>query len=112
MENKMKLTLLIALILSTVWSGLTLAAANSSNASGKDIFVTKSVVKTNRNNLVNINLADLNSFTTLKGISKKRATTIIAYRNANGNFQSVEDLTKVKGLSKKVVDANRARLVV
>lgn len=52
---------------------------------------------------VNINTADEKTLMKVKGIGKKRAKAIVAYREKNGNFKSVEDLAKVKGVGKAFV---------
>lgn len=49
-------------------------------------------------NKVNINTADETLLTTLPSIGKTRALAIIEYRNKNGNFSSIEDITKVSGI--------------
>ncbi len=43
----------------------------------------------------------------VKGIGEKKAAAIIRYREQNGPFSSVDDLTKVKGIGQKTVEANR-----
>ena len=48
--------------------------------------------------LVNINTATLNELTALPGIGEAKANQIIAYREANGNFSSIEDIKKVSGI--------------
>jgi len=50
---------------------------------------------------VNINTADEAALTSVKGIGKSRAKAILAYREKNGAFKSVDDLTKVKGIKEK-----------
>ncbi len=64
--------------------------------------------------VVNINTADANTIADahLKGIAKKRAEAIVAYRQQHGPFKSVDDLKNIKGLSQKYIDANRDRLTV
>ena len=58
--------------------------------------------------LVNVNKADAKTLSMeLKGIGLKKATAIVAYRDLNGAFESVEDLTKVKGISDKTIEKNR-----
>lgn len=52
--------------------------------------------------LVNINEADAKTLMTVKGIDAKTANAIVDYRTKNGSFKSVEDLTKVKGMTKKL----------
>ena len=52
---------------------------------------------------VNINTADEAALTSVKGIGKSKAKAIIAYREQNGAFKSVDDLTKVKGIKEKAL---------
>lgn len=52
---------------------------------------------------VNINTADEAALTSVKGIGKSKAKAIIAYREQNGAFTSVDDLTKVKGIKEKAL---------
>ena len=55
------------------------------NGSGKD-------------GLVDINTADAAELMTLPGIGQTRADAIVAYRQQNGKFQSIEDIMKVDGI--------------
>jgi len=50
---------------------------------------------------VNINTANADELATLAGIGKVKAEAIVTYRSTNGNFKTVEDLTKVKGIGSK-----------
>lgn len=60
---------------------------------------------------VNINLADAQTLAdTLKGIGLKRAKAIVAYREANGLFASVDDLKKVKGVGESIIQKNIDRI--
>lgn len=62
---------------------------------------------------VNINTADAQQIkTVLKMIGKKRAEAIVEYRNQHGPFQSIDDLTKVKGISKQVVEKNKDKILL
>ncbi len=62
---------------------------------------------------VNINTADAETLAAeLKGIGLKRAKAILAYRNEHGPFKSVDDLVKIRGISKRIVDQNREKMVV
>lgn len=47
---------------------------------------------------VNINTADLAELDTIPEVGPSTAAKIIAYREANGNFQTIEDIMKVSGI--------------
>lgn len=51
-----------------------------------------------KSNLVNINTATVAELTTVSGIGESRALAIIAYREKNGNFSSIEEIKKVDGI--------------
>jgi competence protein ComEA len=61
---------------------------------------------------VNINTADETALTSVKGIGKSRAKAIIAYREKNGAFTTVDDLTKVKGIKEKSLNKFKDQLTV
>ncbi len=48
--------------------------------------------------LVNINTATVAELTGVSGIGESRALAIIAYREKNGGFRSIEDIKKVDGI--------------
>lgn len=53
---------------------------------------------------ININTADVNELQQLSGIGEKRAADIVKYREENGSFRAVEDLTKVSGIGEKTLE--------
>lgn len=56
---------------------------------------------------VNINTADAQAISkNIKGVGLKKAQAIIAYRDKNGPFLKVDDLTKVKGIGNKLLEKN------
>lgn len=61
---------------------------------------------------ININTADKETLMAIKGVGEKRAEAIIAYREQNGPFKSVDDLAAVQGIGQAIVDANRDLLTV
>ncbi|SDA43032.1 competence protein ComEA [Pseudomonas sp. NFACC15-1] len=48
----------------------------------------------------------------LTGIGKAKAEAIVAYRENNGAFSSVDELLEVKGIGKAILDKNRDKLEV
>lgn len=52
---------------------------------------------------IDLNTATVDELMSLKGIGKKRAEAILADREQKGRFKSVEDLSRVKGMSQKLV---------
>lgn len=65
--------------------------------------VDKSSVSQMKSQKINLNTATAEQLVTLPGIGKKKAVAIITYRNKSGKFTSVNDLTNVKGIGKKMV---------
>lgn len=58
------------------------------------------------NDKININTASAEELTKLKQIGPKYADKIISYREANGPFATVEDITKVKGIGQLTLKEN------
>ncbi|MFJ4195325.1 ComEA family DNA-binding protein [Pseudomonas sp. NPDC089534] len=48
----------------------------------------------------------------LAGIGEAKAKAIVAYRETNGPFASVDELLEVKGIGKAILDRNREKLEV
>ncbi|MGD9098212.1 MAG: ComEA family DNA-binding protein [Desulfobacterales bacterium] len=61
---------------------------------------------------ININTASTEELTALIKVGDKTAERIIAYREANGPFSSVDELTNVKGIGDKILLQNKDRLTV
>lgn len=62
-----------------------------------------------------INLNDADSATLqkeLSGVGEAKAKAIVAYRETNGPFASVDELLEVKGIGKAILDRNRDKLEV
>ena len=62
------------------------------------------------NEIININSADKAALMEIKGVGEKRAEAIIAWREQNGPFKSVDELASVTGIGQTIVDENRASL--
>lgn len=61
---------------------------------------------------VNINTATQSELEAVKGLGPAKAKAIIAHREQNGAFKSLDDLDKVKGFGKATVDKLRGELSV
>src|SRR5688500_15765284 len=57
---------------------------------------------------VNINTADASALAkALTGVGPAKAKAIVAYRDKNGPFKSVDQLAMVEGITQKLIDKNR-----
>jgi competence protein ComEA len=57
---------------------------------------------------VNVNTANAEEIAqALNGIGEAKARAIVEFREANGPFQSVHDLTEVKGIGSKTLEMNK-----
>lgn len=62
---------------------------------------------------VDINSADAQALdAALQGVGPKKAEAIVADRDKNGPFKSLDDLTRVKGINAKTVEENRANMTL
>lgn len=62
---------------------------------------------------IDINTADAKALDkNLKGVGPKAAAAIVDYRAKNGPFKTADDLAKVKGIGPKLVEKNRANILV
>ena len=61
---------------------------------------------------ININTANKEMLMSVKGIGEKRAEAIITYREKNGPFKSIDQLSEIKGVGRFFIDNNRGLLVV
>ena len=62
---------------------------------------------------VNVNAADAETLAAeLEGIGITKARAIVAYRNANGPFTTVESLAEVTGVGERTVAINRNNILL
>lgn len=65
-----------------------------------------------RRTLIDVNHADAEELEKLTGIGPALAQAIIAEREENGDFCSIEDLLRVKGIGESKLEAFRHEIVV
>ena len=73
---------------------------------------TSSDTVTSAESLININTADSETLQQITGIGPVTAEKIISYRETNGAFRSVEEITNVSGIGEKTLQKIRSRITV
>ncbi|MCO7628139.1 helix-hairpin-helix domain-containing protein [Pseudomonas fluorescens] len=62
---------------------------------------------------IDLNAADAGTLQReLTGVGKSKAQAIVAYRDINGPFSSVDELLEVKGVGKTILETNKEKLQV
>ncbi len=62
---------------------------------------------------VNINTADANTLSSeLYGIGQSKAEAIVTYREQNGPYKHIEDLSNVKGIGITTIEKNRTKITL
>lgn len=61
---------------------------------------------------VNINTATAEELKALPGVGSSKAAAIVAYREQNGSFKSVDDLKNVKGIGEGILAKLREEATV
>jgi len=60
---------------------------------------------------VNVNTATAEDIAkNLKGVGQAKAGAIVLYREKNGAFKSLKEITKVKGIGASTIDKNRENI--
>lgn len=79
----------------------------------KTLFLISSLLISSAFAAVNINKASAEDISKeLKGIGIVKATAIVSYREKNGPFKTMEQLTEVKGVGLKTVEKNRKNILL
>ena len=68
--------------------------------------------QTDTNGMVNINTADKATLMTLPGVGESKADKIIAYREENGGFSSIEDIMLVGGIKEGLFNKVKDKICV
>jgi competence protein ComEA len=107
----MRTTFLSALLFAFLTSASVAVTAAPSSAQNAPTAAT--VTQEQSSDRVNINKADAETLQKeLSGIGLAKAAAIVAYRDANGEFTSVDELIEVKGIGKALLDKNREKLAI
>lgn len=61
---------------------------------------------------VNLNTATAQELMTLSGIGEAKAADILAYREQNGGFQSIEDIMKIRGIKEAIFERIKDQITV
>lgn len=72
----------------------------------------KSAKFAQNNSLININTADKDELTKLRGVGPVIADRILEYRQNNGAFETIEDIKKVKGIGPKTFEKMKDSITV
>lgn len=77
------------------------------------VFAAKAAEPSVVSAVVNINQATSEQMAqVLSGVGVKKAEAIVAYRAENGEFKTVDDLVKVKGIGESTLAKNRDRIEI
>lgn len=108
--RKVFLSSLFCALLASVSLGV--VAAPAAPAPAAQVTAPSTATKTEQMGAaININKADAETLQReLSGIGKGKADAIVAYREANGEFTSIDELIEVKGIGKAIFEKNRDKL--
>ena len=102
---------LVFVLLTCVSATITAAPATKSDTDKASIM--QEISTKAMNGKVDLNVADAATLQReLSGIGEAKANAIIAYRDINGPFESVDEILEVKGIGKALLDRNREKLEV
>jgi len=110
MRNGFFYSLVFALLTS---ASIAVVAAPAVVSNTDKATMVSDTVATSTSEKVDLNGADAATLQKqLAGVGETKAKAIVAYRDANGPFASVDELLEVKGIGKAILDRNRDKLEV
>ena len=103
-----KKTLFLLAFLSATFSvSFSVNAENLSSNEGEQAQAIENVIT----HSVNINHASAKDMAiSFKGIGLKKAESIVAWREMNGEFTSINQLLEIRGIGQKILDVNRSKI--
>jgi competence protein ComEA len=106
-------SLVFALLTSASIAAIAAPAAPASKLEATNAPSAVSVVALAHDTKVDLNNADAVTLQReLSGVGEAKAKAIVAYRESNGPFASVDELLEVKGIGKAILDRNRDKLEI
>ena len=72
----------------------------------------KKIENKENNNKININTSSKSELMSLTKIGEVKAKAIIEYRSINGNFKTIEDIKKVKGIGDTLFETIKNNITV
>jgi competence protein ComEA len=73
-------------------------------AKGEEVPSLSANTEKDKDDLLNINSADLSELQTLSGVGPSKAQSIISYREEFGPFKSIDQLLEVRGIGEKTIE--------
>lgn len=93
-------------------SSVSVKEGNISRSDPSDSGISEDISSETPNGKININTATVYELMTLDGIGEVKAKAIVEYREKNGYFKSINDITLVKGIGEKTLEKNRNKIMV
>ncbi|NRD73502.1 helix-hairpin-helix domain-containing protein [Shewanella sp. VB17] len=104
MKNRIMFGVMFAAVLSLSANAAQLVEDNSN--------VNQATLMANQSHSININTAGVEELVQLNGIGEVKAQAIVEFRQQHGQFSAIEELEKVNGISAKLVEKNKAMIML
>lgn len=85
---------------------------NGQGTAGKETGTAGNGTASGTDQKINLNTADVSQLTTLTGVGESKALAIIAYREENGPFTSVEDIMNVPGIKEGTYEKIKDKIAI
>ncbi|WP_397451942.1 ComEA family DNA-binding protein [Pseudomonas sp. NA-150] len=94
-------------------ASVAVSAAPAAQPSAPAPVSAQAVMQADQSVKVNLNTADADTLQKqLSGIGSAKAQAIVAYREENGEFTSIDELLEVKGIGKAILEKNRDKVSI
>lgn len=88
------------------------ASVNANVSNDQNLNSESQGTESSKSGKVNINTADESLLQSVSGIGPSKASKIVAYREKNGKFKSVDDLVNVSGIGEKTLASIKDQLCI